>query len=146
MIEWIDAHEGLFWTLFAVSIVTFFTTLLVVPILLVRLPHDYFTYKRRHDVPGRRRHIVGHVALIVAKNLLGGVLLAMGALMLVTPGQGLLTMIVGVVLLDYPGKYRLERWIVSRPSVLRTINWLRQRGGQPPLRLDDVPPSRRPRS
>lgn len=140
MIEWIDAHGGLLWTLFAVSIVAFFAILLVAPMLLVRLPHDYFAYGRRHDVPARRRHILVHAALIVGKNLLGGVLLAVGAVMLVTPGQGLLTMFVGLMLLDYPGKYRLERWIVSRPSILRAINWLRQRAGRPPLSLDDAPP------
>lgn len=140
MLEWIDAHEALFWSLFAVSVVTFFVTLLVAPMLLVRLPYDYFAHERRHTMPSGHRHIVVRVALSAAKNLLGGVLLAVGVIMLVTPGQGLITIIAGLMLLDYPGKYQLERWIVSRPSVLRTINWLRRRARRRALKLDDESP------
>ena len=44
--------------------------------------------------------------------------------MLVAPGQGLLTMVVGLLLVDFPGKYRLERWLVTRQQVWRSINWL----------------------
>ncbi len=50
--------------------------------------------------------------------------------MLVTPGQGLLTLLIGLLLLNFPGKYRLERWLVRRPGVLRTLNWVRRRRGQ----------------
>ncbi len=135
MLEWIDAHEGLFPVRR-----TFFVTLLVAPMLLVRLPDDYFAHERRHPTPSAHRHIVVRVALSAAKNLLGGGLLAVGVIMLVTPGQGLITMIAGLMLLDYPGKYQLERWIVARPSVLRTINWLRRRAGRRPLKLDDESP------
>ena len=53
--------------------------------------------------------------------------------MLVLPGQGLLTLLVGFLLVDAPGKYRLERWLVSRKAVLRPINWLRRRKGRQPL-------------
>jgi hypothetical protein len=70
---------------------------------------------------------------LVGKNLLGAVLIVAGLLMLVVPGQGLLTIAVGLALTDFPGKFRLERWIVKRPSVWRTINWLRRRAGREPL-------------
>ncbi|RME33433.1 MAG: hypothetical protein D6786_07715, partial [Gammaproteobacteria bacterium] len=56
-----------------------------------------------------------------------------GLIMLFTPGQGLLTMLVGLLLMNYPGKYRLERWLVTRPRVLETLNWIRARTGHPPL-------------
>jgi hypothetical protein len=59
-----------------------------------------------------------------------------GFLMLFLPGQGLLTIAVGLLLLDYPGKYSLERRIVSRPSVLQGINWVRAKGNHPPLRVE----------
>ena len=49
------------------------------------------------------------------------------------PGQGLLTMLVGLVLLDIPGKRRLELKLVSRPRVVRAINRLRKRFSRPPL-------------
>ena len=140
ILGWIDANEALFWSLFAVSVVTFLATLLLAPMLVARLPHDYFAHERRHTMPWGHRHIVVRVTLIAAKNLLGGVLLAMGVIMLVTPGQGLITLIAGLMLLDYPGKYQLERWIVSRASVLRTINWLRARAGRRPLKIDGDSP------
>ena len=52
--------------------------------------------------------------------------------MLVTPGQGVLTIVVGMLLFDFPGKFRLERWLVTRPTVWRSINWLRERAGREP--------------
>ncbi len=73
----------------------------------------------------------------VAKNILGGLLVVMGVVMLFTPGQGLLTILIGLLLLNFPGKYRLERWLVLRPGVLRGLNWLRQRRGHRPF---DAPP------
>lgn len=137
MLEWIQSHEALFWSLFAVSVVTFLATLLAVPVLLVRLPPDYFAHDRRREKPWNRRHPAVRAVLIAAKNLLGAVLLMMGLVMLLTPGQGLITLLVGLMLLDYPGKYQLERWIVSRPSVFGTVNWLRRRAGRDPLVLED---------
>jgi len=55
--------------------------------------------------------------------------------MLVLPGQGLLTMFISLMLLDFPGKRRLEQSIVRRPIILRSINWLRERHHRPPLEL-----------
>jgi hypothetical protein len=55
--------------------------------------------------------------------------------MLLLPGQGVLTILIGIVLLDFPGKYRLERWAVRHRPVYRSINWLRR--GREPIELDD---------
>jgi hypothetical protein len=53
--------------------------------------------------------------------------------MLLVPGQGLLSIAVALVLLDFPGKYRFERWLATRPAVWRSLNWLRRRAGCKPL-------------
>jgi hypothetical protein len=55
------------------------------------------------------------------------------------PGQGLLTILIGVMLLDFPGKRRLERWLLRRRGVLAAINKVRARYGRPPLVLDAPP-------
>ena len=55
--------------------------------------------------------------------------------MLVLPGQGILTILVGFTLLDFPGKFRLQRWIVTRRGVLESINWVRKKAGREPLAL-----------
>jgi hypothetical protein len=51
------------------------------------------------------------------------------------PGQGLITILIGVMLLDFPGKRELERKIISRPAVLSNVNKLRNKFSRPPLRL-----------
>jgi len=75
--------------------------------------------------------------LLVGKNLLGCIFLGAGMAMLVLPGPGVLTILVALTLLDFPGKFRLERWIVARRPLLGTINWLRRRAGRTPLALEE---------
>ena len=56
--------------------------------------------------------------------------------MLILPGQGLLTMMVGLLLLDFPGKFRFERWLISNALLLHSLNRLRRMGGQAPLEVE----------
>jgi hypothetical protein len=46
-------------------------------------------------------------------------------------------MLIGISLLDFPGKRTLEKKIVRHPSVHRAIDKIRQRAGQSPLVLPD---------
>jgi hypothetical protein len=133
MFDWVRAHDRLFWWLAAFSAVAFVATLLLVPWAVVRIPADYFTRRTPRTGPWADRHPVIRVVLLVGKNLLGLVFLLAGIAMLVLPGQGVLTILAGVMLVDFPGKNRFERWFVGRPAVLRSINWIRQRGGHEPL-------------
>ncbi len=75
--------------------------------------------------------------LLIGKNALGYIFVVAGFIMLVLPGQGIFTILIGIMLLNFPGKYRLEQWIVARRPVLRSINWLRRRAGRAPLVLDE---------
>lgn len=133
--SWIEAHELGLKILAIFSVVTFIGSLIAVPWLVVRLPEDYFVTPRRQSWVVASGHPLVHWLTLIAKNALGCLLLGAGVSMLVLPGQGLLTIVVGLLLIDFPGKYRLERWIVSRPAILRSLNWLRARRGHPPLRL-----------
>jgi hypothetical protein len=81
------------------------------------------------------RRPLRHALSRLGRNVLGCALVAAGIAMLVLPGQGILTILVGVMLLDFLGKPRLQRWLVARRPVLRTINGLRRRAGQAPLVL-----------
>jgi hypothetical protein len=132
-IESIQTHETAIMWMVGMSITTFIATLIVVPWAIVRIPPDYFAHERRLKKQWSGRHPIVRWALLIGKNLLGLVLMAAGFVMLVLPGQGMLTILFGVILVDLPGKYRLERWIVARPPVFRSINWLRQRAGKSPL-------------
>ncbi|HYW79916.1 MAG TPA: PGPGW domain-containing protein [Thermoguttaceae bacterium] len=135
MIDWVQANDTMLWWLAAISAITFVATLIVVPWLIVRIPEDYFEAPRRHRMPWADQHAVVRVVLLIGKNLLACVLLVAGVAMLLLPGQGILTLLVGILLLNFPGKYELERWLIRRHPVLRSVNWLRRRAGHGPLRL-----------
>jgi len=134
----LDAFFGYadgWWWLLALSVFAFFASLAAVSAIIVFLPADYFRRDQRPPSALERRHPVVRAALHVAKQALGLVLVSIGVLMLLTPGQGVLTILIGVTLLDFPGKYALERRLVSRPAVRRAIDWVRLRAGRAPLEL-----------
>lgn len=103
-------------------------SLIALPVLLARIPSDHFVAPPKAVRAGSLQWF-GRIF----KNVFGAVLLLLGIVMLVLPGQGLLTIIGALVLLDFPGKRRLERWLVLRPKVLRSLNRLRARVGRPPF-------------
>ncbi len=132
MIGWLQAHQTWMWWLVGISAFTFVVSLLAVPWLLVRIPPRYFMATKPGH-PWGDQHPAVHVMLLIGKNLLGAVFIVLGALMLVLPGQGILTILAGLVLLDFPGKHKVLVWTVSRPPVLSSINWLRNRAKREPL-------------
>jgi hypothetical protein len=135
-LEWFGDHPAVMWWSGAVSATMFFGTLLVVPVLLVKMPADYFLHDRHETPPDwRGQHPALRWSVLIGKNLLGGLLVGMGILMLVLPGQGLLTILLGITLLDLPGKRRLEIALMRRPGVSRAVNWLRRKYGRPPLQM-----------
>ena len=133
MLDWIYQNEILVWWLLTLSFITFIATLIIVPLILIWLPEDYFISKDRRHLPWAIRRPALRITLSLLKNLLGIIFVLAGIIMLVLPGQGILTIIVGIVLVDFPGKYKTERWAVSRGSILRAINWLRAKAGKPYL-------------
>jgi hypothetical protein len=101
----------------------------------VRLPADYFQHAKPHLLERlREASPLGALALL-AKNAAGLTLFLAGVAMLVLPGQGVLTIIAGILLIDFPRKLALERWLVARPGVRMGVEWLRRRYGREPLRL-----------
>jgi len=119
----------------AVSTFMGIASVLAVPAMLVRMPADYFKHPKPHLLQRLRAAPTSKCLVILAKNVLGLVLAAAGIAMLVLPGQGLLTILVALLLLDLPRKHDLEQKIVRRPKVRQAIDWLRTRKGQPPLEL-----------
>ena len=118
---------------FAVSSVFMFVgTLVAIPIILVRLPADYFDIRKPR--PWMENHhpilrLLGHMV----KNVVGAIFLFAGFLMLFLPGQGVLTMLIGLSLIEFPGKRRVEAKIVGQSTVLSTINAMRAKFDKPPL-------------
>ena len=118
-----------------IFLVLLLVSLAVVLLVLLRLPETHFTQPRRAFLGGA--HPVLRITLLVLKNLAGVAVVAAGSLMSIpgVPGQGFLRIFLGLMLVDFPGKYRLERAIIRRPKVHGLINRLRTRFGRPPLQV-----------
>jgi hypothetical protein len=119
------------------SLLVAVVTVLAVPWVVTLLPSDYFTREERQVWRLTVDEPFFGLVMGLLKNLLGLLLIILGLIMLVTPGQGVLTLLIGLLLMNFPGKYRVERWLVLQPGVLRGLNWLRQKRGHKPF---DTPP------
>lgn len=105
------------------------------PVILARLPEDYFT---RSALSRRMRPRAGYRALLVRilRNIAGWPLLLVGIVLLVLPGQGVLTIIAALVLMDFPMKKRLLHRVLRETRVRAALDWLRRVAGKPPFHWD----------
>lgn len=136
MLQWLSDNQVVLTWLSVVSLLTFVGSLLALPWFVGVIPEDYFLHNRTIKSTSKQRNKTVHLLLLIGRNLLGCTLLLGGILMLFLPGQGLITIAISMLLLDYPGKKKLELRIISYPSILNGINWLRAKGNHPPLRFD----------
>lgn len=136
MLEQIGLSSAAVWWITIASAAMLFASLIAVPLLVTRIPADYFAPLSRSGAEWPRRRSWLRLIWVIVKNVVGSVLFVLGALMLVLPGQGLLTLLIAIALLNFPGKFRLQRWVVTRRGVLDSINWIRRKAGRPPLRLE----------
>lgn len=117
-----------------ISALTFFGSLMAVPLLVVGMDADFFLREREEPLSLDPMLLLRRIA----KNVLGWILLLAGIAMLVLPGQGLLTMALGICMVDFPGKRRVELRIVRIRNVKRSINWIRKKADKPPLELPEL--------
>jgi hypothetical protein len=122
---------------FGLFLVTFTLSLLMVSFVLVKIPPTYFHPEHNREFMVGKPWLVRWSGLIL-KNIVGVLLVALGIVLSLpgVPGQGILTILLGLVMLDIPGKRPLEARIVRRPAVLSSINKLRARFDKPPLEID----------
>jgi len=116
---------------------TFGISLGICSFIVVKLPADYFSKKHELKFWAGPRPLLRATG-IIGKNILGVLLVAVGIVLSLpgVPGQGLLTILLGVMLVDFPGKRRLEQKLLNRPGIIKSINNLRARFEKPPLELD----------
>ncbi|HEX2967128.1 MAG TPA: hypothetical protein VHO84_15190 [Syntrophorhabdaceae bacterium] len=132
MIEWVKGHENIFVWISIASFVLLLGSLVFAVIFIIRMPSDYFIREKQGDKNITAEREKSKV-FVVAKNLLGYILLIAGVLMLILPGQGFITMLIGIFLVDFPGKHKIVKWIGTRKGVLRSMNWVRRRAGRGPI-------------
>lgn len=131
--HWLDRHETLVGLLAIASFIVLGFQLITIPLIIAALPADYFASKKPGTPKWLRDRPAVHLAARVLANLLGASFIALGLIMLITPGQGLLCIFVGLLLTDFPAKHRLQRRLAARPAILKSMNWIRRRLHRPPL-------------
>lgn len=107
-------------------------TFIAVPLILVWLPSDYLSAPSPVGLV-RRKGGLWRYPYWVIKNLFGAIFIIAGIAMLVLPGQGILTIVLGLALINFPGKRRVIRRIFGHHRVFNAVNRLRVKAGKPPL-------------
>jgi archaellum biogenesis protein FlaJ (TadC family) len=138
LILWFSDHPGVLIGLGASSILIFIISIFGISLFVAQIPEDYFLSSKRKPSKWQEQKPILRLAVLFGKNIIGVSLIIGGLLMLVLPGQGLLTIVTGLLLINYPGKYKLEQKLVAIPSVFRALNWIRVKANKPPLKRKTV--------
>ena len=109
------------------SLVIAIVSIAFVPWAVRRLPADHFVGP---VAPGADERPWWRT---VVRNVFGWLFLVCGVAMLALPGQGVLTILLGLALADFPGKRRAEQALMRRHTVQRALDWIRVRGGREPF-------------
>jgi hypothetical protein len=133
MLQALYANTGLMYFLISVSVISFIGSLIIIPWLIIRLPEGYFVGTERRLSKTKNQHPAVYLSAKIAKNIIGALLVILGLIMLLLPGQGILTILIGLSLMDFPGKYAFERFLLSRTTVTKSINWIRRKAKKTPL-------------
>jgi hypothetical protein len=136
-----DMWASLTWSAVLLGVGLFLLSLVVsfgaIGIVMVKIPENYFSSHYQRDFMPGSPWLVRWGAVIL-KNILGVILIIIGIILSLpgVPGQGILTILLGLIMMDIPGKRPIEAKIISRPAVLTAVNKLRAKYHRPPLELD----------
>ena len=133
--NWVRTHPSLTMWTFVGSLVLTIGGLIAVPLAVTYMPSDHFLDAAQQRRRFTHRHPLVALLLRTLRNVLGLVLIVLGVIMLFVPGPGVVALLAGLSLAEFPGRRRLELWLVLLPGVLPQIQRLRAKAGQPPLVL-----------
>jgi hypothetical protein len=121
----------------SLSIFILIISVFMMVLIISFLPEDYFKSENRNLISSvqNSHYPLLKLLVLITKNFFGVLLLLSGILMLVLPGQGILTIITGLVFMDYPGKYKFERKLLRQKGVINSINWIRSLLNKPSLKV-----------
>ena len=138
LFEWAGANQGFLASLFGLSLLLFIGSLSLIPLLIARMRSDYFVAPSSAEHGWLGRHPAARITVRVIRNSLGIVLLVAGTAMMVLPGQGIITILVALSLLEFPGKRAIELHLIHQRHIGRAVNWIRMKSGRPPLMIPDI--------
>jgi hypothetical protein len=137
IISWSSMNSDLLFLLGSLSLFILIISVFMMVLIISFLPEDYFKSENRNLISSvqNSRYPLLKLLVLITKNFFGVLLLLSGILMLVLPGQGILTIITALVFIDYPGKYKFERKLLRQKGVINSINWIRSRLSKPSLKV-----------
>lgn len=118
-----------------ISIVSIIISYGLIVFGMIRIPADYFSSSYINN-QNKDRHFSVRWGALIIKNTIGFILVIAGVVMIFTPGPGVPTILLGLIMMDIPGKRPLEAKLIQRPAVLSAINSLRARYNKSPLIMD----------
>ena len=125
-------NNQIFLYISGLSTIFFLLSLVGLSWLISIIPHNYFVDKKRVSFIKMKNPLMW-LSIVIIKNSIGLILILCGILMLILPGQGVLTIITGLIFLDYPGKFKFERLLVRNKLILNSMNWIRRKLNKPDL-------------
>ena len=132
---WLENNSYIFFYAGIVSILIFVFSIVGLRLFIIAIPSDYFINKKRVSTL-KNRSILLWIIYIVFKNIIGYIFIIMGLAALVLPGQGILMILVGLMMSDYPKKFDLEKRIITIKAVRKGINWIRIKSNVDKIKLD----------
>ncbi|MFK8078640.1 MAG: PGPGW domain-containing protein [Granulosicoccus sp.] len=129
ILSWLVQYKHLFSSFALLGVLLLVTSLVATPWLVARLPKDYLIKAGLRQKP----HGLVRTVIYCVRALIGLILVVLGFVLMLTPGPGLVVLIVGISLAEFPGKQRLLVSIATQPHVLKSLNWMRTQRGRPPF-------------
>jgi multidrug efflux pump subunit AcrB len=134
LLSWLSEYTLFFSTAAGASILLMIVSLAATPWLVASLPSDYLQPKALDSRPtGLFRALI-----LTFRNIVGLILVILGLILLVTPGPGIVVLLVGISMAEFPGKQRLFISIAIQPKVFTSLNWMRTRRGKTPFEYPDT--------
>ena len=116
-----------------ISLLTFIGSLIAIPWIIARLPEKYFIRHRQQVAERHESHPFVASLTLLFRNTMGFIFILAGIVMLVLPGQGIITILIGISLMDFPKKHEVVDYLIRRPRVIKLLNWIRQKEKKQPF-------------
>ncbi|MFK7816889.1 MAG: hypothetical protein AB8B92_11200 [Gammaproteobacteria bacterium] len=136
ILEVFNSYKSELFILAWISMGLLIISLAIIPFVVIKMPEDYFLERYRVRASKKSTYPILAQFLTGLKNLIGFIFILLGILMLILPGQGILTVLMGLFLMNFPGKYKFERKLASLPKVLKSLNWIRSKANKPQLMIE----------
>lgn len=131
--DFVSRYSFAFELLGVLSLLTFIGSLIAIPWIIGKLSVDYFILHRKRVQERHDLHPVRAKIIFVTRNITGILFFLAGMVMLILPGQGIITVLIGISFMDFPRKHKIVDYLIRRPKVIKMLNWIRGKERKPPF-------------